>query len=544
MIRTINSFGEPEYCIAEYKYPIDLWKKCENRPHRHLYGIKTKLRCIYEVVYLFVPYDSNDGPNTIGGIEIVVAGRNESLSKEGEEQFASILSGKKDWADITTKNRSNSYDGIFDLYINNKLFIGGFDFFNFDNNFFYLYWGTESKIYDFATFYKFDKATCLVLNKKNMSPLFIKKNSDHYNDINHKIFNNQEELIDYLKPNQLFEGYVYIDYSNNYIISDYYFDRDESSDDSSYIVNKADYIKIDKKAKYKLLSFFENGETYSSYLFEAIYRHGAFNKHWDTGRPICILKGHDFNEGRPISDHYILGFDEVYLGVLNDDDLDDDDLESECNTFLLLRNGHVFAYNVNDGDAYYDLRKFNSPVSDYDAGVILRIERYEEYYVVLRKKYIRRPYNEDFVYYDDYLNDFDHGYQQDYVFYDDRIFVEHNGSLEILRMDETLEEHSNEDFNSLSYGDYTTLKELMEGTFWFDEKVFKTDGKYRVSEDYLFKEYIALRKKQVEKDKKYNVWCDNKDSFKGWTMEDSWDAMTDGMYGDYPGDFDMEHFGV
>ncbi len=31
---------------------------------------------------------------------------------------------------------------------------------------------------------------------------------------------------------------------------------------------------------------------------------------------------------------------------------------------------------------------------------------------------------------------------------------------------------------------------------------------------------------------------------KGWTDEDSWDAMTDGQYGDYPGSgWDPEHFG-
>lgn len=44
----------------------------------------------------------------------------------------------------------------------------------------------------------------------------------------------------------------------------------------------------------------------------------------------------------------------------------------------------------------------------------------------------------------------------------------------------------------------------------------------------------------VEKSKKQ---ADDFSSYE-WTMEDSWDAMTDGMYGDYEGDVDFDKFGL
>ena len=56
---------------------------------------------------------------------------------------------------------------------------------------------------------------------------------------------------------------------------------------------------------------------------------------------------------------------------------------------------------------------------------------------------------------------------------------------------------------------------------------------YLIRTDEEVEREIIKRKRQRELEEPYQ-----------WTEEDSWDAMTDGMYGDYPGgDIDYDKYG-
>jgi hypothetical protein len=55
---------------------------------------------------------------------------------------------------------------------------------------------------------------------------------------------------------------------------------------------------------------------------------------------------------------------------------------------------------------------------------------------------------------------------------------------------------------------------------------------------------IKTEEEEIEEDRKRERRLLEEEEPYQWTEEDSWDAMTDGMYGDYPGgDVDYEKYG-
>ena len=56
--------------------------------------------------------------------------------------------------------------------------------------------------------------------------------------------------------------------------------------------------------------------------------------------------------------------------------------------------------------------------------------------------------------------------------------------------------------------------------------------------------YLIKTEEEIEEDRKREELMREQERSYEWTAEDAWDAMTDGMYGDYPGgDVDYEKIG-
>ncbi len=56
--------------------------------------------------------------------------------------------------------------------------------------------------------------------------------------------------------------------------------------------------------------------------------------------------------------------------------------------------------------------------------------------------------------------------------------------------------------------------------------------------------YLIKTEEEIEEDRKREELMREQERGYEWTAEDTWDAMTDGMYGDYPGgDVDYEKIG-
>ncbi len=67
---------------------------------------------------------------------------------------------------------------------------------------------------------------------------------------------------------------------------------------------------------------------------------------------------------------------------------------------------------------------------------------------------------------------------------------------------------------------------------------------FKAQEDYEYRYYIEKKKFYLEYIG-YDDYVDYDSSYGAdWTMEDSWDAMTDGQYGDYHGSWDNDMFGL
>ncbi|MBQ0022473.1 MAG: hypothetical protein KBT29_04455 [Prevotellaceae bacterium] len=67
---------------------------------------------------------------------------------------------------------------------------------------------------------------------------------------------------------------------------------------------------------------------------------------------------------------------------------------------------------------------------------------------------------------------------------------------------------------------------------------------FKAQEDYEYRYYIEKKKFYLEYIGR-DTYVDYGSNYgTDWTMEDSWDAMTDGQYGDYPGSWDNDMFGL